>query len=90
MSECAQCGMSITEGVDHQKTDDAVFCQPCFDKLTTELHHAVTAQSSEINYSMALVGGLWTTHNHPVWSDAVKAPHTVQEDLRLRLNRHRE
>ena len=57
-TSCAQCGTVIRDGIDHQKTDDAVFCRTCFDRLSTELHEAVAAQSTEINYGMALAGGV--------------------------------
>lgn len=57
-TQCSQCGMTIHEGMDHQKTDDAVFCRPCFDKLSAELQHAVAAQSTDVNYAMGLVGGV--------------------------------
>ena len=57
-TQCSQCGMTIHEGMEHQKTDDAVFCRPCFDKLSAELHQAIAAQSTEINYAMGLAGGV--------------------------------
>ncbi len=57
-TQCSQCGMTIHEGMEHQKTDNAVFCRPCFDKLTAELHQAVAAQSVDVNYGMGLVGGV--------------------------------
>ena len=57
-TQCSQCGMTIHEGMEHQKTDNAVFCRPCFDKLTAELHHVVAAQSGDVNYGMGLVGGV--------------------------------
>ncbi len=50
--------MTIHEGMEHQRTDDAVFCRPCFDQLTAEHHHAITAQSTDVNYAMGLVGGV--------------------------------
>ena len=56
--QCAECGTRLVEGQDRQKTDDAVFCRPCFDRLTHELDQVVAAQGQDINYSMALVGGL--------------------------------
>ena len=57
-TECSECGTTIQEGMEHQKTDDAVFCRPCFDRLTGELHQAVAAQSTDINYAMGLAGGV--------------------------------
>lgn len=55
--QCAECGMTLHEGMDVQQTDDAVFCRPCFDKLTAHLHQAIAEQSTDVNYAMALVGG---------------------------------
>ena len=54
---CSECGTTIHQGMDHQKTDDAVFCRPCFDRLSAELHQGVAAQSTDINYAMGLAGG---------------------------------
>ncbi len=56
--ECAECGITLTQGQDRQHTDDAVFCRPCFDRLTHEVGRAIDAQGQGINYSMALVGGV--------------------------------
>ena len=39
-------------------TEDAVFCRPCFDKLTAQVERAVAEQGRDINYPMALAGGL--------------------------------
>ncbi len=55
---CAECGTRLAEGQDRQETDDAVFCRPCFDRLAHELDQALDAQGQDINYSMALLGGL--------------------------------
>jgi hypothetical protein len=55
---CAECGNRLVEGQDRQETDDAVFCRPCFERLTHELGQAIAAQGENINYPMALVGGL--------------------------------
>ena len=56
--ECGECGIKLIEGQDRQHTDDAVFCRPCFDRLTHDVGRAIAAQGQEINYSMALVGGV--------------------------------
>src|SRR5262245_23264673 len=55
---CAQCGTVLFEGQDRQVTDDGTFCRPCFEGLTAQVHQAIAAQGTDINYSMALVGGL--------------------------------
>lgn len=56
--QCAECGTTLIEGQDRERTDDAVFCRPCFEKLTHQVGQAIEAQGRDINYSMALVGGL--------------------------------
>jgi len=56
--QCAECGTELVEGQDRQQTDDAVFCRPCFDRLTQVVGQAINAQGQDINYSMAFVGGL--------------------------------
>ncbi len=55
---CSECGTVLTEGQDRQQTEDAVFCRPCFNNLTAQVQEAVAAQTRDINYPMALVGGL--------------------------------
>jgi len=55
---CAECSTVLFEGQDRQETDDGTFCRPCFERLTAQVHQAIAAQGTDINYSMALVGGL--------------------------------
>ncbi len=55
---CAECGTVLSEGQDRETTEDAVFCRPCFNNLTAQLQQAVAGQGQDINYSMAVVGGL--------------------------------
>ena len=55
---CAQCNTLLAEGQDREVTDDGVFCRPCFNNLTAHLRQAIEAQSADINYPMAVVGGL--------------------------------
>ena len=57
-AQCAECGTILQEGLDRQQTDDAVFCRPCFERLTLEVGHAIASQGEEINYPMAFAGGL--------------------------------
>ncbi len=57
-NRCAECGTVLTEGQDRQQTEDAVFCRPCFNNLTAQVQEAIAAQTRDINYPMALVGGL--------------------------------
>ncbi|MDH3627337.1 MAG: hypothetical protein OES25_06725 [Acidobacteriota bacterium] len=56
--KCAECGTWLSEGQDRQTTEDAVFCRPCFERLTHEVGQAIEAQGQDINYPMAFVGGL--------------------------------
>lgn len=55
---CSECNTALTEGQDRETTEDAVFCRPCFNNLTAQLHQAVAVRGQDINYSMAAVGGL--------------------------------
>ncbi len=55
---CAECDTVLSAGQDRETTEDAVFCRPCFNNLTAQLQQAVAAQSQDINYSMAAIGGL--------------------------------
>jgi hypothetical protein len=57
-ARCAECGTTLFEGQDRQVTDDGTFCRPCFDRLTYELERALGEQGRDINYPMAVVGGL--------------------------------
>ncbi len=55
---CAECGTLLGEGQDRETTEGGVFCRPCFNNLTEHLQQAINAQETDINYSMAVVGGL--------------------------------
>jgi hypothetical protein len=56
---CSECQTLLNEGQDRITTEEgAVFCRPCFDGLTAQLQQTIEAQSTDINYSMAVVGGL--------------------------------
>ena len=55
---CSECGRMLSEGQDREATEDAVFCRPCFDDLTAQLHQAVAGQGQGIDYSRAVAGGL--------------------------------
>ena len=57
-STCAECGTHMPEGMDREVTDDGLFCRPCFNNLTHQLHQAIADTGTDINYSMAFVGGL--------------------------------
>lgn len=56
--DCAECGTTLVEGQDRETTDDATFCRPCFEALTAQLSRAVAQQSVDINYAMAIAGGV--------------------------------
>lgn len=55
---CAQCNTVLVEGRDREVTDDGTFCRPCFNNLTAQLQQALADQGRDVNYAMALVGGL--------------------------------
>lgn len=55
---CAQCDTRLVAGQDRETTDDGSFCRPCFNNLTAQVQQALAEQGREINYPMALVGGL--------------------------------
>ncbi len=55
---CAECGTQLSAGQDRETTGDSVFCRPCFNNLTAQLQQAVATQGQDINYGMAVVGGL--------------------------------
>ena len=55
---CAECSTILVEGQDQQATEDGVFCRPCFNNLTAQLHQAVEGQGRDINYPVAALGGL--------------------------------
>lgn len=57
-ASCAECGTRLDAGQDREVTDDGVFCRPCFNNLTAQLQQVVAHAGSDINYSMAFVGGL--------------------------------
>ncbi len=53
---CAECGTVLREGQDREATDDGVFCRPCFNNLTAQLHQVVAAQGADVNYAAAFLG----------------------------------
>jgi hypothetical protein len=55
---CAECGTVLSEGQDRETTEDGVFCRPCFNNLTAQLQQVISAQGQDINYSMAVLGGV--------------------------------
>ncbi len=55
---CAECDAVLTEGMDRVATEEAVFCRPCYDRLTAQLDQVIAEQGRDVNYGMALVGGL--------------------------------
>jgi hypothetical protein len=56
--QCAECGTTLAEGQDRQETDGGTFCRSCFERLTHELQQALEAQGRDINYPLALIGGV--------------------------------
>lgn len=55
---CAECRTVLGTGQDRETTEDGVFCRTCFHNLTAQLEQVIAAQGSDINYPMAVVGGL--------------------------------
>ena len=55
---CAQCHTRIDEGQPQRQTEEGVFCSTCYDELAASVRSAIGAQSEDINYPLALVGGL--------------------------------
>jgi hypothetical protein len=55
---CAECGSIIREGQDRVATDGGVFCRICYDNLAIRLRQAVEAQSADVPYSRAALGGI--------------------------------
>lgn len=55
---CAECGTPLAEGQDRQEADGKTFCRSCFERLTHELGQALAQQGQDINYPLALLGGL--------------------------------
>ncbi len=55
---CSECDTELSEGQDRETTEDAVFCRSCFNNLTAQLHQVVAEQGQNINYPMAVVGGV--------------------------------
>ena len=55
---CAQCHTSLSEGQNREVTEAGTFCRPCFNNLRNQLDREIQEQSTDINYPMALVGGV--------------------------------
>lgn len=55
---CAECGSTLTEGQDRETTENGVFCRPCFNNLTAQIQQVLEAQGRDVNYSMAVLGGI--------------------------------
>ena len=54
---CAQCSKVVT-GVDRVVLKDRVLCRSCYETLRREVERAVAAQSTDVNYPMALIGAV--------------------------------
>ena len=88
---CSECNTELSEGQDRETTEDAVFCRPCFNNLTAQLHQVVAEQSQEINYPMAV---RWTpggghggvrfrsaTESIPLWHQRLRQVIILRRDL---------
>jgi hypothetical protein len=57
-ARCLQCGAAIDDPTEAVATEDGVFCARCFAALRSQLEQAVRAQSTDINYPVAALGGI--------------------------------
>lgn len=57
-TRCAECGTTLADGMDREVTDGGAFCRPCFNNLRETVQRALEAQTTDINYSMAVLGGV--------------------------------
>jgi len=55
---CAECGATLGEGQEREVTEDGTFCRPCFNNLMAQVQQVFAAQGQQINYLMAMVGGV--------------------------------
>jgi len=55
---CAECGGLLAAGQDRVATDDRVFCRPCYDNLSIQLHQVIETQTRDVNYAGGLLGAL--------------------------------
>jgi len=55
---CAECQSLLRDGDDRQVTPGGTFCRICYDKLSAQLTDAIAAQGRDINYGMAILGGV--------------------------------
>ena len=55
---CQECGSVLRDGQDREVTDDGSFCRACFERLTAQLQQVLEAQGQDVNYGVAVAGGL--------------------------------
>jgi hypothetical protein len=55
---CAECNRLLTNEEDREVTEGGVFCRSCFDSLKAQIEEALEEQSKNINYPMAIAGGV--------------------------------
>ena len=55
---CAQCGTLVTDGMEHEVTDDGTFCRTCFEALKEQVRQIIQAQREDIPYPMAMLGAV--------------------------------
>jgi hypothetical protein len=55
---CQECGSALRDGQDREVTDDGSFCRACFERLTAQLQQVLEAQGQDVNYGVAVAGGL--------------------------------
>ena len=56
--QCSQCSCELTLSTGTVDTDDGAFCRSCYEQLVEHVQAVVGAQSEDINYPMALIGGM--------------------------------
>jgi hypothetical protein len=57
-ARCAECNTLLGTGQDRETTTGGTFCRPCFNNLSAQLQQVVESQGRDVNYSLAVVGGL--------------------------------
>jgi hypothetical protein len=55
---CAECGVELPPDAARAQTDDAVFCQGCWARLRAEVERIARAQSENVNWPAAVLGGV--------------------------------
>jgi len=57
-TRCLECNRVLAPDEDRENTPDGSFCRSCFNTLRDQIHAAVRAQGSGVNYGAAALGGV--------------------------------